>query len=91
MNRLAAPAEKKEKKEKPVRTGGTKNAEKLVRKLEREIEAKEKEQAALDAEIEASATDYQKLADLMLRKEALETELMELMEQWEEASLELEG
>jgi len=91
MNRLAVPAEKKEKKEKPVRTGGTKNAEKLVRRLEREIEAKEKEQTALDAEIEASATDYQKLSDLMLRKEALETELMELMEQWEEASLELEG
>jgi len=91
MNRIAAPAEKKEKKERPQRTGGTKNTEKLVRRLEREIEAKEKEQAALDAEIEASATDYQKLAELMVQKETLELQLMDLMEQWEEASLELEG
>jgi len=91
MNRMAAPAEKKEKKEKPQRIGGTKNAEKLVRKLEREIEQKEKEQAALDAAIEEAAADYQKLSELMVQKETLEMELMDLMEQWEAASLELEG
>ena len=91
MNRMAAPAEKKEKKEKPQRIGGTKNAEKQVRKLEREIEQKEKEQAALDAAIEEAAADYQKLSELMVQKETLEMELMDLMEQWEAASLELEG
>ena len=37
--------------------------------------------------IEEAAADYQKLSELMLRKEALELELMELMEQWEEALL----
>ena len=90
----AKPAEiapKKEKKEKPPKTGGTKNTEKLVRRLEREIDAKEKELVELEAAIEAAATDYQRLAELMAQKEAADEVLMELMGQWEEASLELES
>ena len=82
---------KKERKEKPPKTGGTKNTEKLVRRLEREIDAKEKELAELEAAIEAAATDYQRLAELMAQKEAADEVLMELMEQWEEASMELES
>ena len=90
----AKPAEiapKKEKKEKSPKTGDTKNTEKLVRRLEREIDAKEKELVELEAAIEAAATDYQRLAELMAQKEAADEVLMELMEQWEEASLELES
>ncbi len=90
----AKPAEtapKKEKKEKPPKTGGTKNTEKLVRRLEREIDAKEKELSELESAIEAAATDYQRLSELMAQKEAADEVLMDLMEQWEEASLELES
>ena len=77
----------KEKKEKPK--GGTKDAEKLVRRLEREIEKQEKTVAELDAAMEAAAADYQELARLLEEKEAAENVLMELMEQWEEANVQL--
>ena len=73
----------KPKKEKPK--GGTKESEKLVRRLEREIEKQENEIALLDMAIEAAAADYQELTRLLAQKESLEEELMELMEQWEEA------
>ena len=71
------------KKEKPK--GGTKESEKLVRKLEREIEKQEKEIAQLDIAIEAAAADYQELTRLLAEKESAEENLMQLMEQWEEA------
>ena len=71
------------KKDKPK--GGTKDSEKLVRKLEREIEKQEKEIANLDVAIEAAAADYQELTRLLAEKESAEERLMELMEQWEEA------
>ena len=71
------------KKEKPK--GGTKDSEKLVRKLEREIDKQEKEIAQLDAAIEAAAADYQELTRLLAEKESAEDILMQLMEQWEEA------
>ena len=72
----------KPKKEKPK--GGTKDSEKLARRLEREIEKVEKQIAQLDADIEASAADYQELTRLLEEKEATEGTLLELMEQWEE-------
>jgi len=71
------------KKEKPK--GGTKDSEKLVRKLEREIDKQEKEIAQLDVAIEAAAADYQELTRLLSEKESAEETLMDLMEQWEEA------
>ena len=86
MAKLAEPApvkEKKEKKEKPK--GGTKDQEKLVRRLEREIEKQEKVVADFDPQIEAAAADYQELTRLLGEKEAAEELLMELMEQWEAA------
>ena len=73
----------KPKKEKPK--GGTKDQEKLVRKLEREIEKQEKAIAELDMKIEAAAADYQELTRLLGEKEAAEEILLELMEQWEAA------
>ena len=79
----AAPAEPKVKKEKP--RSGPKDAEKLVKKLEREIEKQEKAVAELEEKIQAAVSDYQELNRLMAEKEAAEESLMDLMEQWEQA------
>jgi ABC-type sulfate/molybdate transport systems ATPase subunit len=79
----AAVAVPKPKKEKPK--GGTKDTDKLIRRLERDIEKQEKVVAELDAKIEAAAADYQELTRLLGEKEAAEELLMDLMEQWEAA------
>ena len=73
----------KPKKEKPK--GGTKDIDKLIRRLEREIEKQEKAIAELDVKIEAAAADYQELTRLLGEKEEAELVLMDLMEQWETA------
>ena len=75
--------ESKPKKEKPK--GGTKETDKLIRKLEREIEKQELLIAELDEKIEAAAADYQELTRLLGEKETAEEVLMNLMESWEEA------
>lgn len=75
-----APKPKKEKTK-----GGTKESEKLARRLEREIEKIEKELADLEAGIQASVSDYQKLSALMEEKDAKEMILLDYMEQWEQA------
>ena len=77
---IAAP---KPKKERPK--GGTKDVDKLIRKLEREIEKQEAVIADYDSKIEAAAADYQELTRLLSEKEEAEGVLMELMEQWEAA------
>ena len=82
----AAPKVKKEK----GKPGGTKETEKTVRRLEREIDKQEKLVADLDTKIEAAAADYQELTRLLGEKEEAENTLMELMEQWEQASSEIE-
>ena len=76
----------REKKEKP--RGGTKESDKRIRKLEREIEKQEAAIAALDGQIEAAAADYQELTRLLGEKENAEAQLMDLMAQWEEAQTE---
>ena len=81
----AVTAAPKPKKEKPK--GGTKEQEKIVRRLEREIEKQEAVIAAFDPKIEAAAADYQELSRLMSEKEAAEEVLMELMEAWEQAQM----
>lgn len=73
----------KVKKEKPK--GGTKESDKLVRRLEREIEKCEAEISLLDIKIQEASADYQELARLMQEKETKEELLFSLMEQWEEA------
>ena len=82
----AAPKVKKEK----GKPGGTKETEKTVRRLEREIDRQEKLVADLDTKIEAAAADYQELTRLLGEKEEAENILMELMEQWEQASAQME-
>lgn len=73
----------KPKKEKPK--GGTKDQDKLVRRLEREIEKQEQLIAEYDPKIEAASADYQELSRLLQEKEEAEAALMDLMEQWEAA------
>ena len=73
----------KPRKEKPK--GGTKEQEKLVRRLEREIEKQEQLIAQYDEKIDAAAADYQELTRLLGEKEEAEMILMDLMEQWEAA------
>lgn len=73
----------KVKKEKPK--GGTKESDKLIRRLEREIEKCEEEISSLDDRIQEASADYQELSRLMLEKESKEEALLSLMEQWEEA------
>ncbi len=77
---VAAPRPKKEKPK-----GGTKELDKLVRRLEREIEKQEQVISEFDPKIEAAAADYQELTRLLAEKEEAEMHLMELMEQWENA------
>ena len=83
MAKIPAAPEQKVKKEKPK--GGTKDTDKLIRRLEREIEKQETVIAQLDEAIEAAAADYQELTRLLGEKENAEAILMDLMEQWEAA------
>ena len=83
MNKPVAVADVKPKKEKPK--GGTKETDKLIRRLEREIEKQEQLLAKLDADMEQAAADYQELSRLLEEKEKEEAILLELMEQWESA------
>ena len=84
-NKPVITAAPKEKKEKPK--GGTKEQEKLIRRLEREIEKQEQTVAAFDPKIEAAAADYQELSRLLVEKEEAELVLMDLMEAWEQAQM----
>ena len=75
--------EVKPKKEKPK--GGTKELDKLIRRLEREIEKQEQVIAALEEQITNSGADYVELTRLLGEKEKADAELFDLMEQWEQA------
>ena len=89
MAKPVVSAEPKPKKEKPK--GGTKEIDKLIRRLEREIEKQELLVAELDSKIEVSGADYQELTRLLGEKEETEMLLMDLMEQWETAQESVEG
>ena len=89
MAKPVVAAEPKVKKEKPK--GGTKEIDKLIRRLEREIEKQENLVAELDSKIEASGADYQELTRLLGEKEEAELVLMDLMEQWETAQESVEA
>ena len=75
--------DKKPKKEKPK--GGTKENDKLIRRLEREIEKQEQKISDLDQQMEAAASDYQELTRILQEKEKEEAVLLALMEQWDQA------
>lgn len=80
-DKTAAPKERKRKKDGP---------EKQIARLEREIAQLEEKNAALDAAIEANASDYTKLMELNEEKQALEPCLDGLYEQWETLAAQME-
>ena len=89
---MAAPAvTQSRKKEKPVKTGGSKELEKMVRRLERDIDAREQTVAKLRDELEAASSDYQEYLRLSEELQQQEAALEEVMLQWEEAAARLEG
>ena len=69
----------------------TKEIDKLIRRLEREIEKQESVVSELEAKIETSGADYQEWTRLLGEKEEAELVLMDLMEQWETAQQSVEG
>ncbi len=77
--RVPAPLAVKPKKEKPR----PKDAEKQIRRLEREIEKQEQLIAQLEGKMDDSGADYQEYNRLLTEKEAAESVLMDLMEQWD--------
>ena len=87
----------KPQKEKPVTERpqrGNKAQQAARRQLticERDIAKAEEHIAALDAEMEAAACDYEKLNELVKEKEAAQAELDALYERWEQLSEEAEG
>ena len=81
--KVPAAAAPKVKKDKPK--GGTKDLDKLIRRLEREIEKQETVVSQLDEKLNAAGADYQEYARLLAEKEGAEAVLMDLMEQWEGA------
>lgn len=88
QNRILQPTPKPAKKDKPK--VNDKQAERNLRKVEREIDAMEKQLADYDVQIEENASDYQALSRLMEEKQALEDALAEKMEIWEELAGQLE-
>ena len=90
LRSVLKPAAPKAKPEKSKPTGGTKNLEKQLRSLEREIAKAEEHISELDSQMEANACDYQKLQELSEEKAGAEETLNGLYERWEELSLQLE-
>ena len=86
------PVKEKTVTEKPQR--GNKAQQAARRQLticERDIAKAEERMAALEADMEAAACDYEKLNELVKEKEAAQTELDALYERWEQLSEEAEG
>jgi len=83
LARAAKKHETKEKKAPEPKPAKPKNTAKELAKLEREIEKREETVAALTAEEEQNASDYQKLMELADRKAAVQAELDVLYERWE--------
>ena len=83
------PVKEKAVTERPQR--GNKAQQAARRQLticERDIAKTEERLAALDADMEAAACDYEKLNGLMKEKEAVQAELDGLYERWEQLSVE---
>ncbi len=91
LKRQPAPAvQEKPREDKPRRPGGTKELEKQVKAAERAVEKAEIRLDELSGEMEAAASDYQKLQDLYHEREALEDELAHLYTVWEDLAAQLE-
>lgn len=91
----SAPAKTKEKKAREVpaetvKKKNTRNLEKQIAKLEREIEKQEQLLSDYDEQIQAAATDYAELSRLMAEKDEAQTEADKLYASWEALSSQLE-
>ena len=80
--RQTARAAERKKEPKPKKKQ-SQSPEKQLQKLERAIEKAESAVAALDAEAETYATDYQKLLEIEEKRAALQSELDGLYAEWE--------
>jgi len=85
------PEVKPEKKEKPKRTGGTKQLKKDLASAEKRMEKLDQLMEELNAQKEEAASDYQKLQELMEQEAAYMEEYDALMEKWEELSTAIEA
>ena len=74
------------KKEKPQRRKSPGSIEKQIARLERDIARAEEALAAIDRELEANATDYEKLMELGEKRSQAEEQLDALYLEWEELS-----
>ncbi len=83
-------AEPEPKKEKPKRTGGTKQLEKEVAAAEREVARAEEQMYDLTLAMEEAASDYLKLQELYGQREKMEFEIARLYTRWERLAGELE-
>ncbi|MGI5988274.1 MAG: ribosomal protection-like ABC-F family protein [Dysosmobacter sp.] len=83
---------KQQPKEKTERPRPANRAQQTARKhltiCERDIAKAEERMAALDADMEAAACDYEKLQALVQEKEAAQAKLDALYEKWEQLSIE---
>lgn len=77
-------AEKQQNREKKGKPPRAKNNDKAAARIEREIQKLEEKLALLDREAENHGSDYQKLMEISEQKEALDFQLLELYEKWEE-------
>ena len=77
------PKEEKVKKERPKRTGGTKQLKKDLAAAEKRMEKLDQLMETLNAEKEAAASDYQKLQELAEQEAEYTAEYDALMEKWE--------
>ncbi len=80
-----APAQKQEPAPQKKSGRDPKN-ERRLNALEREIVKREQELAAFDARMEAAASDYVKLNEILAEKAAAQEEIDELYAQWEAAA-----
>ena len=88
-----APKEKKERTytEEAVQKKNTKQMEKKIARLEREIEKQETLLEGLEAQIQEAASDYAKLQELLTQQAEAQATLEEMYAQWEQLSGDLEA
>jgi ATPase subunit of ABC transporter with duplicated ATPase domains len=81
------PKPAKEKAERPARGNrAQQNARRQLTICERDIAKAEEQIAALEADMEAAACDYERLTELTAQREAAQAELDALYERWEQLS-----
>ena len=76
--------------EETAKKKNTRNLEKQIARLEREIEKQEQLLSDYDEKIQTAATDYTELSRLMAEKDEVQAEMDKLYASWEELSSQLE-